>query len=402
MKRAVDECKIKDVDPKSAYGRKGYLWLVETRIGRKRSRKFFRHGEAEERDQYYKEQDALCTDMAKEERKQTLDNDLQRQLNEAVKILLPWKATLVEAAKFYAQHLKEKDNEDSATIEQGISAHIEAMKKRKLNVKTINRARQTLRRFSDSFPDKTLASLTGRDVQLWWEQCGSIANQRANRIVVNTFLNWCVRSSAFEGFTGNPTPPPPEEENEGEKKLLFASEVQNLLEHASSELLPLIVAQVFFGVRVEESVRLRWEFFDWEEQEIALPAFMAKGKKKHARVNEIPDNAMQWLRPYMNKQKGPVLAKIKTRDGYNAAMKAIHEKAGWNDENPWPKNALRRTFISSHYATYDNVGKTAKIAGNTESVIRNSYLAAVTKTQAKKLWEVTPLMKNPKVIQLAS
>ena len=156
-----DHVSVSTIDPKSDRRKtRGYVWEVSTRIGGKRvSRKFFKQGQAGERDEYKEEQEKLIEQHGREEKEQAIDTGLQKELTAALELLKPWDATLSEAAKFYADYLEAKANEDSATIEQAFTAYIEAMQKRKLNVKTITRARQTIRRFSDSFPDRTLASL---------------------------------------------------------------------------------------------------------------------------------------------------------------------------------------------------------------------------------------------------
>ena len=155
-------------------------------------------------------------------------------------------------------------------------------------------------------------------------------------------------------------------------------------------MLPLIVAQVFIGVRKEESLRLRWDHFDWEEKTLSLPAEIAKGASGHARINDIPKNALQWLEPYAAKETGPILKSITTLSSYDKALKKLREDAGWNTDNKWPRNALRRTFISYHYATYSNVGLTAAMSGTSESMIFRNYRAVIKKSLAKKLWDIVP------------
>ncbi|MGD9419540.1 MAG: hypothetical protein ACQKBU_01955 [Verrucomicrobiales bacterium] len=386
-----DRVTCKEVPAKSGYAKRGYRWMVESRFGGKRTRKFFRHGEAEERDAHIEEQEELLADMDKDHRKQTLDRDVQRDLSEAVKLLEPWGVTLSTAAAFYVAYRETEAKRDATTIEEAKKAYLDDIEKRELDDKTRRRANQTLKRFSKAFPERTIASLQGEDIQLWWEDLGGVVNQRANRTDVNTFLNWLVKSPKFPGVTNNPTPPaPPLPKRKAAKQILTDKQVGNLLAHASEEMLPAIVAQVFMGIRKEESLRLRWDHFDWEEQTLTVTEEIAKGGANHARINDIPPNAWKWLKPYRENETGRMLPTIKSLSAYDKALQALRKKAGWGEGNPWPKNALRRTFISCHYATHGNVGKTAAVAGTSERVIFTNYRALVKKSLAAKLWRVVP------------
>jgi integrase len=171
------------------------------------------------------------------------------------------------------------------------------------------------------------------------------------------------------------------------------------LSSCEEELLPIIVAQVFIGVRPEESLRLDWSNFDFEAGELNITADIAKGGEKHARTNKIPKNAMAWLLPYRCKTSGKVLTGVYSKSAFDKRMRAARAKAGW-EPGKWPQNALRKTFISCHYASYSEVSKTAAIAGTSESVIFSNYRSNVNKTTAKKIWEIRPA-SGEKIIQIA-
>ena len=397
----VTETVLSDKSPRRK--ERGYHWEINTRLDGKRvARKFFKYGSEAEKTAYVDQQEALMEKHGDEEREQAFDAGLQKEVTLALATLKPWGVSLSEAASFFANHLEQKANADKATIEQGIAAYLESMKLRDLDPKTVNRSRQTLDRFSKSFPERTLASLEGDEIQLWWEGLGGIVNQRNNRIDVNSFLNWCVNSPKLKGFKINPVPAPPKlPKTRKAKVVLSASEVRRLLKYADKDLLPVIVAQAFIGVRKEESLRLRWEHFDWAEKTLTIPEEIAKGGANHARINPIPENALKWLVPYFDQESGRVLRKVETLSGYDNALKALREEAGWDAENPWPRNALRRTFVSSHYASFSDVGKTAAVAGTSEAVIFRNYRTLMKPSTAKKHFEITPPVKKSNVITLS-
>ncbi|MBK1835559.1 tyrosine-type recombinase/integrase [Roseibacillus ishigakijimensis] len=401
--QAEEKVTIKELSAENVMRKKrGYRWVVESRIGGKRSRKFFRHGEQDKAKALKSELERQRDTISKSNR-ELLDETLLTEATEATKQLKPHGKSLSDAVAFYLAHLKEKARQDGATIEEGIGLYLDAMEARELDVKTIRRARQTLNRFSAAHPRRTLASLKGPEIRAWWETFGGVVNQRANRTDVNTFLNWIVKSERFPNFTENPTPPAPELPKKRKAKVILTPpDVRRLLECADRELLPAIVAQVFIGVRKEEALRLRWEHFDWEEEELSVPEDVTKGRENHVRINRIPPNALQWLKPYFDQEGGPVLPAYKTVDTYEKALSRIRKKAGWNQENPWPRNALRKTFISCHVASYSDIGKTAAIAGTSEAVIFRNYRALVKKSLAKKLWEIYPPQEEGKIVELSN
>ena len=148
-------------------------------------------------------------------------------------------------------------------------------------------------------------------------------------------------------------------------------------------------AQVFLGVRPDESLRLHWEHFDFEARELTIPPEIAKGGEKHARINQIPPNAMAWLTPYTSFSQGKILEGIYLKSAFDKRMRAARTSAGW-PPGTWPQNALRKTFISCHFACYSNAPLTAAIAGTSESVIFSNYRSMIKKTEASKLWEIYP------------
>jgi integrase len=288
-------------------------------------------------------------------------------------------------------------------LNEAIGVFLDAKTAKGIKGDTVKRYRETLNRFEKAFPGRTVASLEGDEIERWWETFGSIANQRANRTDVNVFFNWLVKSTRFKNITTNPVPAPPEMNKKAKlakkRVMLSPDEVNGFLSVCGEDLLPIIVAQVFIGARPEESLRLDWSHFDFKAGELNITADIAKGGEKHARTNKIPKNAMAWLAPYRFKTSGKVLPGVYSKSAFDKRMRAARKKAGW-EPGKWPQNALRKTFISCHYASFSKVSKTAAIAGTSESVIFSNYRSNVNKTAAKKLWEIRPAT-GEKIVQIA-
>ncbi len=394
MKMNRDEgATLKEIDIEHEKRKKrGYHWLVEFRFNGKRVRKYFKHGHKKEAEAHKAEIERQADEVGKRDR-DLLDADLLNEAVEARKALSPFGESIADAVAFYVDHLEAKAKQDSTSLNEAIGIFLEAKINKGIKGDTVKRYRETLNRFKRAFPDRTVASIEGEEIERWWETFGSVANQRANRTDVNVFFNWLVKSSRFKGITSNPVPAPPEMNKKAKlakkRVMLSAPEVSRFLNSCDADLLPIIVAQVFIGARPEESLRLDWGHFDFEAGELNITADIAKGGEKHARTNKIPKNAMAWLSPYRFKTSGKVLPGVYSKSAFDKRMRAARAKAGW-EPGKWPQNALRKTFISCHYASFSKVAKTASIAGTSESVIFSNYRSTVNKTTAKKLWEIVP------------
>ena len=373
--------------------KRGYRWLVESRINGKRSRKFFSHGEKDQAESYKLEIEKRVEKVASGDRAILLDDQILSEAAHAHKVLTPFNRSISDAVAFYVAHLEAKAKQDSTTLNDAIGIFLEAKINKGIKDDTVKRYRETLNRFLLSFPDRTVSSFQSDEIERWWETFGSVANQRANRTDVNVFFNWLVKSSRFKNIIVNPVPSPPEMNKKlklaKKRVILSPAEVKRLLNACDEAMLPIIVAQVLIGVRPEESLRLDWGHFDFEAEELNITADIAKGGEKHARTNKIPKNALKWLLPYRFKESGRVLPGVDSKSAFDKRLRKLRAKAGW-EPGKWPQNALRKTFISCHYASYSEVSKTAAIAGTSESIIFSNYRTIVKKTIAKKLWKIEP------------
>jgi integrase len=372
--------------------KRGYRWLVESRVNGKRGRKYFKHGAKAEAKAHKDELESRLSKVS-ESNRDMIDEKLLTEAVEGSKQLAEHGKTLSDAVKFYVAHLEAKASQDSTTLNDAIGIFLDAKIAKGIKDDTVKRYRETLNRFLLAFPDRRVSSFEGDEIERWWETFGTVANQRANRTDVNVFFNWVMKSSRFKTIIVNPVPSPPElnKRTKLAKKRIILSpvEVKRLLNSCDAGILPLIVAQIFIGVRPEESLRLEWAHFDFEAEELNITADIAKGGEKHARTNKIPKAAMKWLLPYRLKESGRVLPGVDSKSAFDKRLRKLRAKAGW-EPGKWPQNALRKTFISSHYASFSKVAKTAAIAGTSESVIFTNYRTVVNKTIAKKLWKIEP------------
>ena len=66
--KANDPVKCRELPKTHSQRKAGYRWMVESRLGGKRSRKFFRHDEAKERDEHIADMEVRADKLAKKDR----------------------------------------------------------------------------------------------------------------------------------------------------------------------------------------------------------------------------------------------------------------------------------------------------------------------------------------------
>jgi len=72
----------------------------------------------------------------------------------------------------------------------------------------------------------------------------------------------------------------------------------------------------------------------------------------------------------------------KTIDGVIRAAKAA--------DVDYPRNCARHSFITHHYAAYESINRTCKIAGTSEQMVRNNYSGLGTQADGVKYFSIVP------------
>jgi integrase len=165
-------------------------------------------------------------------------------------------------------------------------------------------------------------------------------------------------------------------------------EVVAILEHVDDDWLPCVAIRAFAGLRSAESLRLDWSQINTVEKTISLGRSQTKTKKR--RIAHMPDNLVQWLKPFV-KTSGPVCpAKTSQRATLSAANKAGVK---------WVHNGLRHSYISYQMALLRNAPAVAEQCGNSEAEVQQSYKALVSESEARKYFSIFPTnpIDNPGV-----
>jgi integrase len=202
--------------------------------------------------------------------------------------------------------------------------------------------------------------------------------------------------------------------------ILSPAEAEAVLRACDPEIAPGVALQLFCGVRAAEIARLDWSAVQRNEMETKdgrrrgtrvfyTLTITAQTSKKHIgrRVAEIPDCALSWL-GLDKKRTGNIwpskerardlwtLARIRAGYGpyftdFQPAKDAQLDKDGTprKDLRPWPDNALRRSAISYHLASTNDLPKVAYQAGNSPAVIQKFYNGVALPQDAAKFYKIT-------------
>ena len=153
----------------------------------------------------------------------------------------------------------------------------------------------------------------------------------------------------------------------------------------AGELVPWIVLGCFDGFRPEETEQIDWKDIDFKRRHVDLPA--SKSKTRERRIVKMPDNLIEWLRPY-KKASGRVVP-----ENFRRKRWALRNLMGWDE---WPEDILRHSFGSYHLAEYQDSGKTADMMGHKNPRTLFNYYREVVKEESdvKSYWNIKPKAKN--------
>jgi integrase len=157
-----------------------------------------------------------------------------------------------------------------------------------------------------------------------------------------------------------------------QRLLQFALDTKHYPECAS-------LALVFFcGVRIDEVERVQWSHIRLDGD--APIADLRQTKVRWRRINEIPRNAIPWLRHCLSTGKV-------APNNYEKRMQRLRGKA----KIYYPKNAARHCFCSYHVALHQDALKTAHLLGHSDpTLLYSTYRELVTKEDAIRYFEIVP------------
>jgi integrase len=399
--KAKESVKCRELSKKHSQRKAGYLWIVETRIDGKRSRKFFRHDESAKRDEFIADETARIGAVAKSDRALATDEDLLKEAIKAHNTLQPYKKDLAAAVSFYIQHLDAMAKHDATPLSAVVKRFLD--EKEREGLSEVHRAdlKNRLARFELVFGEKPIGGIHRNDVADWLGGLPLSPQSKINfRRVLGNLFSYAVRAGNVEVNPVTATNAPKTRRKKA--IILTPEEVAQVLTASPAAVLPAQALMVFCGVRNREMFRLDWSAVDWEDGTLEITAEDGK-REGHARHVTIPANALEWIRP-LAKKRGKIfqrgnLSEAKEFAEFTRRLQDARALAGW-DVGKWPANALRKTFISCHYETHGSIDGTAKQAGTSVAMIDKHYRKLIKKRDADKLWKIGPAAGPDNVISM--
>ena len=315
----------------------------------------------------------------------SISDALRVEAIECHELLQPFGATLRDAAKFYAAHLKAITG--SRKVSEVVADLLRARTADGMSARYLGDLRVRLGRFVRSFGEEMIAGISASRIDEWLRGLG------VGSVTRNTFRRRLAVLFSFAKRRGYVTENPVADverakERETEIAILSVGELARLLECASSDMLPFWAIGAFAGLRRSEIERLTWSEIDFDAGVIEVKA--SKSKTASRRLVTIQANLGEWLAPYRRRtgRVCPVNLQRKINDD--------RERAKLRSE--WPQNALRHSFGSYHLAQFNDAAKLALEMGNSPATIFRHYRQLVKPKQAERYWKLAPIAGGRQIV----
>jgi integrase len=392
-------------------GKSNLPWKVDGRVNGKRTRRFF-----ELKDDAETWADRRNTQIEKTGSTGDISDELRHEAMICADMLIPAKATLTDAVRFYIKHqsIAARSKPMTDVIEEIKSYTKDQVKKGEISRDHLRGILTTSKRLLEPFGDRMVCDIQKHEIVSWLqglkflngdEPLSATAKDYARRYATTVFAFAVDRGYA----TDNPAHGIEKMSKAGSIGILAPHEVSALLNNCHSSMIPFYAIGIFAGLRpYSEIARLDWDKFDWEDNMIEVANIKTAGHSNSARERyvDIAPNLLEWLRPH-RKASGRVLPgnfrdylygsckgrTVKFPTDRERAIAAL-EKDGLPafGLKEWPQDAMRHTYASMHYAKHEDAGKTAAQMGHSNSqMVFNAYRRKVKPKDAEKFWSITPL-----------
>jgi integrase len=285
--------------------------------------------------------------------------------------------TLAAAVDFIEKHGKAAPSLALGTVADEFLATKEASGLRPRYVKTL---RASINRFSLGRRQKLIGDITPAEIQEYISSNGwQPATMRSYLVDVRTLFAFAVKrkyvreNAALAVDLPKVEEAPPGIVNPDQARAILDASIDY-----APDALPVLVLQLFGGLRRAEAEELKWD--DIGEEFIEVKGHIAKTRKR--RLNAITPQLRAWLDTA--RAVGGKLPAI----NYADKLKLVLEKAGLR--KGWDQNALRHSFASYHFAKFKSENETAALMGNSPQMIFQHYRALVRPEAGERFFAIMP------------
>jgi integrase len=313
---------------------------------------------------------------------------------QAAALLYPQGVSLLQAAKFYLDHLEIV--QQAVPVGNVVSELLAVKEQDERAERYLRDLRVRLNRFAqdEAFKSRPIYQITAVEIDTWLRRLPSGSVNRKNyRRLLSVLFNFAIkRKYAVRNPVRDVEIPSVKPTKPG---ILTLNEVRALLEAATAEFLPAIVLGLFAGLRPESEVwRLAWENINLEERLIDVAHSKNTAGHRFVKIEEI---LAQWLTPYSNRrgpiclQNEPYFRRMReTRE--RAILKLEAENLSAGNLRSWPNDCLRHCFASYHCAQFGDSRRTSQEMGHSGdlTVFNYHYRNRVKPADAQAFWKLAP------------
>jgi integrase len=310
---------------------------------------------------------------------------------EAKRILLPLGATVRQAAEFYVQHNRAREQKAMA---EAVAIFLATKIEKKRRAKYTDNLRYDLNSFRKACGDVFCHEVSQVQVETWLRSNGwQPKTQNQKLINVRTFFSFCLKrgwviASSCAGIerasVDHKTP-----------GILTVDQCKRLIQATRKiepGMLPYVSLALFAGIRPAEILRLSWSKIDAKEGTVRIDGDVAKTRQR--RVVHLAKNARAWLAlggDLPPAQWQDRLDRIRAAAGfaYSILSRRKGEKSRRIPGDPWQHDCLRHSFVSYSIPIH-GISETAREAGHSESELHRSYKDLVSKSSARAFWSIMP------------
>lgn len=288
---------------------------------------------------------------------------------------LSWK--LAAAVDFIEKHGKAAPSLPLGTVADEFMA---AKEKAGLRPRYLKTLRASINRFSLGRRQNLIADISPAEIQEYISSNGwQPATMRSYLVDVRTLFAFALKRKYVSENTALAVDLPRVEElPPGIISPDQARAILNASIDFAPDALPVIVLQLFGGLRRSEAEELTWDAIG--EEFVEVKAHQAKTRRR--RLNKITPQLRAWLD--LARDTGGKLPAL----NYADKLKLILEKAGLRQE--WDQNALRHSFASYYFAKFKNENETAALMGNSPQMVFQHYRELVRPEIAENYFAIMP------------
>lgn len=308
----------------------------------------------------------------------------------ASQALTPHGATISEAVHHYVD--KVLRFREAPTVADAVKRLLAEKEQKNLRPSTMVDLRHRWDAFASEFADRKLSDVRGDEIAAWLAKTAKHPVNRHNyrRKVFSLYALAMKRKWCAENVVEQTERPEFARTTPG---ILSVPQVASLLACADDFGMMAFAALGFFaGVRPDELRRLRWGAVHIDRKQVVIGSDVAKVKEQ--RILPLNETALAWVKECKDE-----VGRMKDENGrfvvslvnFRKQFDAWRLKAGVAFPSQWPRDCVRHTFGTYHFAAYKDAVETSRLMGHVgQGIFFQHYRALTDEETALRFWALRP------------